>query len=161
MAWPALGTEPTVTASSPLPRPPKPLMAAVLIVGLWGATPPWSGPWLGWGVAGVPTDIEVVDHAVPGAILVAVAVAGLAGRLPLAAALVSVLASLWMTATHVPLLNQAAQGRVTLDSALFHSLPGLVLLPLTVAAAAWAWRADARAETQTDPRHPAGEHGSG
>lgn len=150
----------TSAANRGSPRPPKLLMGAVLIVTLWGATPPWSGPWLGWSVAGVPTGIEIVDHAVPGVILAAVAVAGLAGRLPLVAALLGVLASLWMTGTHVPLLGQAADGRVGLDAALFHSLPGILLLALTITATAWAWREELRAERRGDARHTAGRSGT-
>lgn len=122
-------------------------MVALLVVTLWGATPPWSGPPLGLGVENVPVDREIVTHAVPGLIVVAVAIAGLAGWLPLPVALVAVLAGLWMTATHVPLLDQAADPNVPVswDSALFHSLPGIVILALSVVAAVWAWRAEAAA----------------
>lgn len=126
-------------------RPPRLLMGALLAVTVWGAVPPWIGPWLGWDVANVPLHVEIVDHAVPGVVLAVIAAAGLAGRLPLVAALVAVLAGLWMTATHVPLLGQAANGRVAWDAALFHSLPGLLILGVAITAAWWAWRADASA----------------
>jgi len=141
-------------------RPPKLLLAVTLLVALWGLSPPWSGPPLGWGVAGVHTDGELLDHVAPGLVVAGVAVAGLAGRLSLAAALAGVLASLWMAGTHVALLEQAAQDRVGHDAALFHSLPGLLLVALTVAAAAWAWRQDARAETHADPRRATRREGS-
>lgn len=129
-------------------RPPRWLMVALLAVTVWGAIPPWVGPWVGWDVQNVPLSVELVDHALPAVILAAVAVAGLAGWLPLLVALVGVLAGLWMTATHVPLLGQAADGLVGWDAALFHSLPGILLLALTVAAAVWAWRDEGRIEQQ-------------
>lgn len=123
-------------------------MGALLAVTAWGAVPPWIGPWVGWDVANVPLRVELVDHALPAVVLAAVALAGLAGWLPLIVALAGVLAGLWMTATHVPLLAQAADGLVGWDTALFHSLPGILLLALTIAAAAWAWRDEGRIEHQ-------------
>lgn len=89
----------------------------------------------------VPAGVEVVDHVVPGAVLLAVAGSAIAARtLPLAAALTAVLASFWMAATHVPLL---ADGDEPLGAALWHSLPGFGLLALSTAAAAYAWRYEA------------------
>jgi hypothetical protein len=143
--------------------PPKLLLAVLLLVCVWGVSPPWVGPWLEsllepwlpWldlGVPGVPHRIEVGTHAVPAVIAGVVAVAGLAGRLPLVSALIAVLAGLWMTATHVPLVGQARDGLVPWDAALFHSLPAFLVLGLSVAAAVWAWRADVRAEAQRSHR---------
>ena len=97
---------------------------------------------LGLGVD-VPAVVEVVDHVVPGVAVLAVAGYALrAGRLPLEATLVGLLAGLWMTVTHLPLLAHARHGLVAWPSALFHSLPGIALVTLLGVAAAKAWRAD-------------------
>lgn len=140
-------------------RPPRLLLAGLLVAAGWGAAPPWVGPRLGLHIPGVPTPVEVVDHAVPAVVLAPVAVVGLTGRLPLTVALVGVLAALWMTATHLPLLAHAHAGLVDVDAAVFHSVPGLVLLALTLATAVWAWRNDAHRDPQPEgtrrpARHP-------
>ncbi len=109
---------------------------------LWGTAAPYMDQRLGLTIVTRPS-VEVVDHVVPGLILLAVGIAAATGRrLRLEAALLAMLAALWMAATHVPLLVQAAQGLVTLEAALFHSLPGIALLALTVGVAARAWWED-------------------
>lgn len=133
-------------------RPPKTPLAAILALAVWGAVPPWVGPLVGLDVPGVPSHIEVMTHAVPAVIAAGVAIAGLTGRLPLAAALLLVLAGLWETATHVPLVGQAVQGLVGFDAALFHSVPGFAILALAVVVAVWAWRAEAHAERAASGR---------
>lgn len=137
-------------------RPPRVLAVALLAFGVWGVSPPWVGPWLGLGVAGVPADVEAVTHAVPGVIVLAVTVAALTWRLPLPAALASTLAGLWMSATHLPLIGQGVQGMVAMDAALFHTLPGVAVLALSVVGAVWAWRAEDRAAVQSDKALAAG-----
>lgn len=54
-----------------------------------------------------------------------------------AGGLVVTLAGLWATATHVPLVVQAAGGRVDWVPAIHHALPGPVVLLL---GAGWTWR---------------------
>ena len=72
---------------------------------------------------------EVVDHVVPGAIVVGIAwMSLLRGRRSLAGSLVTVVAGTWMFATHVPLIVQAAQGLVPVQTALLHSVPGALVL---------------------------------
>lgn len=72
---------------------------------------------------------EVVDHVVPGAIVVGIAwLSLLRGRRSLAGSLVTLVAGTWMFATHVPLLVQAAQGLVPVQTALLHSVPGALVL---------------------------------
>lgn len=136
-------------------RPSRTLLIVLLVVTLWGATPPWTGPPLDLGIENVPYAIEILTHAVPSAILVMIAVAGLGRRLPLPAALLAVLIGLWMTATHAPLVVQGLGGRVPMDAALFHSLPGFTILGLTIAVAVGAWRNEVRAAPrQTTGRRP-------
>lgn len=111
----------------------------LLLFAGWGTVAPYAGLPLGL-VVEAPPVVEVVDHVVPGLVLLAVGTFALAaGRLPIEAALVAVLAGLWMTATHVPLLLQVGSGAVDLASALWHSLPGILVLTIASAAAVLAW----------------------
>lgn len=72
---------------------------------------------------------EVVDHVVPAAIVVAIACWSLLrGRRSLAGSLVTLVAGTWMFATHVPLIVQAAQGLVPVQTVLIHSVPGALVL---------------------------------
>jgi len=72
---------------------------------------------------------EVVDHVVPAAIVVGIAWWSLLhGRRSLAGSLVTLVAGTWMFATHVPLIVQAAQGLVPVQTALIHSTPGALVL---------------------------------
>ena len=110
--------------------------AGLLLLGAWGLLVPYGGPPLGFVVAQT-TGIEVIDHVVPGTAVLAVAVLTLVRRRrTLAGSLVVMGAGGWMTATHVPLLRQAADGGASMDAALWHSLPGMVLLLLGVVATA-------------------------
>lgn len=72
---------------------------------------------------------EVVDHVVPGAIVVGIAwMSLLRGRRSLAGTLVTLVAGTWMFATHVPLIVQAAQGLVPVQTVLIHSGAGALVL---------------------------------
>lgn len=112
--------------------------AAVLCA--WSVSVPWLGEVLGLGVE-VATSIEIVDHVVPGlagiaaaAVMVAPVRRGESGTPALLLASgVLALAGLWMTATHVPLLLQAARGFVPWPNALWHSAGGPLVLALGVA----------------------------
>lgn len=137
--------------TSPNPRrhrPSRSVLVVLLAMALWGATPPWTGPPLDLGIADVPFGTEVVTHAVPAAILVVITVAGLFGRLPLPSALLAVLIGLWMASTHAPLVARGLDGRVAMDAALFHSLPGFTILALSIALAVSAWRQEVHALAQ-------------
>lgn len=113
---------------------------ALLVVGLFGLLAPYTGEPLGFLIVVRPI-VEVVDHVVPGVVLVAVAAIILVtNRIPLIAALIAVLAGLWMTTTHLPLLVQASQGQVGWAAAWWHTAPGVVLLILSAVAVAVAWR---------------------
>lgn len=101
--------------------------------------PHFSGPGLG-----TSDQLEIVDHVVPGAVVMAIAAAlVLATRrrrpmprppatLLFVAGLTVILAGLWMTTTHIPLMAQAARDEVTWRAAIYHSAPGVALLVLGV-----------------------------
>ncbi|MCA1711661.1 MAG: hypothetical protein LC789_08535 [Actinobacteria bacterium] len=95
----------------------------------WAVLPPYVGPSVA--AAG---RAEVADHVVPAAVLAMTAAVLLlvraTGTALFAGGLVTLLAGLWMTATHLPLLRQADAGVVTWPAAIHHSLPGVALLGL-------------------------------
>ena len=114
-------------------------VAAVLAaIGAWNALVPYLGKALGLSVD-VAATVEVVDHVLPG---LAVLAAGwwlrmLARRGPwsaspqsLPAAIVCVLGGLWVVASHVPLLVDAADDQVDWGAAIWHSLAGLPIVVL-------------------------------
>ncbi len=82
--------------------------------------------------------VEVADHIVPGLVVILVSVAALVmappGRPPgnalLLAGLVVLLAGLWMTATHVPLVLQATRDEAPVGAVVYHSLPSLAVAML-------------------------------
>lgn len=126
------------------------LPVAGLLLGIWAVLPPYSGPEIN-----TSTRVEVADHVVPAILLLGVSIWGLvrarrAGPTPtgsgmLIAGFGVVLAGLWMTATHIPLVAQARRDEVTEAAAVYHTLPGLVVLALGAVWAARHW-ADAGPE---------------
>lgn len=106
------------------------LAAAGLLLAPWAAIPPYVDPSLR--TAG---RVEVADHVVP-AVVATVSFAMLtvwtrADRMTtwmLGAGLVVVLAGLWMTLTHVPLVAQAAMGQVPWRATVLHGVPCLAML---------------------------------
>lgn len=131
--------------------PPKGLLGALIVVAVIGSVAPWIAK-----AAGLPppatTFLEVVDHVVPGMVVVGASALVLSGRLPLfgtlIATLVAALAGLWMTATHVPLLWQARTVVVDWPTALTHSVPVIATFALTIPPAVWAWRRQAAVEAE-------------
>lgn len=112
---------------------------AALLLGAWAVVAPYLGPIFGLVVITRPI-VEVVDHVLPGLVVLGVALLTvLTGRLPLPAALLAVLASLWMAGTHIPLLLQVPSGGAQLSSALWHAAPGIVLFALMMAATVLLW----------------------
>lgn len=110
----------------------------MLAIGVWATLAPYAGPPLGLEV-NVEPKIEVVDHVVPGVVVLAVAGFAAVVGLALPLTLLAALAGLWMTATHIPLLMQVRTGEVDLAAALFHSVPGIAIFVFAVAATVVAW----------------------
>lgn len=109
-----------------------------LLVAVWAVLPPYAGP----GLLLDPT-VEVIDHVVPGLVVLGVSLAALAlrrravGTPMLAAGLLVTLAGFWMTVTHLPLVAQALRGEAPAVAAGWHTVPGLVVMTL---GAVWAVR---------------------
>ncbi len=105
--------------------------------------PNFTGP----GLVLQDPSVEVIDHVVPGILVVAVSILALvvawttarpAPVLFLIGAAVAA-AGLWMVATHVPLLQQAVLGEASWDATLYHLAPSVAALWLGVAWTARYW----------------------
>jgi len=109
-----------------------------LALGFWNSLAPFAGHALDLAV-NTRTTVEVVDHVIPGVVVVLVAAGGLRlKRIPLWALLLAVLAGFWATATHLPLLLQVPD-QVGLATALWHSTPGVFLFLFAGILAVAAW----------------------
>ena len=123
--------------------PHRAIAALLLAFGVWGLVAPYLARAVGLAVP-VAAKVEVVDHVVPGIVVLAVAVLSLLmRRIALVSALLATLAGFWMTATHISLLVDAEHGRASFPAALIHSLPGIIILILSIAAAVIAWGEEA------------------
>jgi hypothetical protein len=108
-----------------------------LVIGLYAMLPAFAGPQLH-----VQRITEVVDHVIPGLILLAlVASAATLGARPaglmLAFGAVVTLAGLWMVDTHVGLVSQAVHHEVDLVAAGFHVSTALAVFGFGLA---FVWR---------------------
>lgn len=111
----------------------------LLGIGLWGTVAPYIGPQVP-----IRAIVEVVDHVVPGVVVLSVAVLFLyRRRFDLLAAGLSLLAGLWMFATHVPLLGQAMSGAAPWAGSLWMFVPSALILGLGLWATVLAWRNEA------------------
>lgn len=101
---------------------------ALAVFGVLDAIAPYVSNAVGLPLS-TPTINEIVDHVVPAALVVGIAWSSLfRGRRSLAGSLVTMVAGTWMFATHVPLIVQAAQGVVPVQTVLIHSVPGALVL---------------------------------
>lgn len=113
------------------------LVHALLGLAAWAVAVPWLARALGLELD-VSTRLEVIDHVVPGVLILACGAAILArpggtapGSLPwLLASATASLAGLWIVITHVPLLPQVVDGGAPWGAALMHLSAGL---PIVVA----------------------------
>ena len=111
-------------------------------LGAWTVVVPYLDSAFGFEVD-VAQRVEVVDHVVPGVVIVAASAvwllhlmrsrAGEDSAVPLAAISLCFLGGLWVTSTHVPTVAKAGDPLVPWDAALFHSATGPVLLVLSLA----------------------------
>jgi predicted membrane channel-forming protein YqfA (hemolysin III family) len=120
-------------------RPGEVRAAGVLAaIGAWTVVVPYIGNALGFDVNVRPI-VEVVDHVIPGLLLLLAALhlrrLAARGRLAgqptaLIASGVAFLAGFWIFATHVPLLADAARSALPWGGAIWHSIAGLPVLGL-------------------------------
>ena len=110
------------------------------MLGAWAMAIPYLGPSLGLQLD-VPPRVEIVDHVLPGlivlaasAVMLALRRGGRSWRTPwLVAGGLAFLAGFWITSTHVPLALEAIRGLTPWPPALWHNLGG----PPIVALALW------------------------
>ena len=115
--------------------------AGLAAIGAWTILVPYLGQALGLDVP-VAALVEVVDHVIPGALVVAVGLmlnararrgALASDRVALLASGAVFLAGFWVLVTHVPLLADAARSDQPWDAAIWHSIAALPIVVL----AAW------------------------
>ena len=132
--------EPRQTAGDRVATNRWPSLVVVLgALGAWSIVVPYLGPVLGLELD-VAQNVEVVDHVVPGVLIVACSAAllsllrrdqpGSVVALGLACAIA--LGGLWIAATHLPLLRDASRGIVPWGTACFHTASGLIILALAL-----------------------------
>ncbi len=122
-------------AGAPAPQPIEKWLIALAALAIWSIVPPYLGPLVGLELD-VPASVEVIDHVLPGVIACAAALIALAevragvadGTRTLVALGACVLAGLFQTVTHAPLVLDAGGPLTPIDSVLLHASPGPVLL---------------------------------
>ena len=117
-----------------------------VVVGVWGSLPRFVD-------SGLLTEdrVEVVDHVVPGVVVIVVSLVSVAvarrsatpGPFLFVAGLVVLLAGLFMVATHVPLVMQATRDEAPWGGTVFHTSAALAVLGLGLLWAATYWAATA------------------
>lgn len=126
-------------------RPAPPLAwlpLAGLVVAVWASLPKYSGPHLN-----TEPGKEVADHIIPAILvavlsLVALSVSRRAARpgptLFVCGAAI-LLAGLWMMATHIPLIAQAARGEAPWPATIYHSSAAFAVFGLGLLWSATYW----------------------
>lgn len=108
----------------------------LVCAGLWAAAVPYLGTALSLRLD-VARSLEVIDHVVPGAVVLFAAIAGHGARRGGTAWLLTgaavCLAGVWATVTHVPLVPELLDGTSPAGAALLHLAAG----PPALAAGAW------------------------
>ena len=140
------------TGAAPAARPLPVMPLLGVAVGLWGMLPRFLK-------SGLNTEdtVEVVDHVIPGAVVMIVSLVALAvarksakpGPLLFIFGLVVLLAGLFMFATHVPLVMQATRGEAPWGGTVFHTSAALAVFGLGMLWATTYWSETApEAETE-------------
>lgn len=120
----------------------RPTAAAWAVLGLLVAVTPYLGRPLGL-VVDVAATTEAIDHVLPGLLVVAAAPAIVRFEaLRFELTLLAVLAGLWATSSHLPLVLDAVRGRVGWPTALWHTTSAVALLAVTAWSAVVQFRAD-------------------
>jgi len=129
-------------ASAPTERTAAtPWLLVLGALGAWSIVPPYIGPALGLELD-VPSRVEFADHVVPGVLVAALSFLALVwavrGASPtnsppvLAAIGVCLLAGVWETTTHAPLLAEAGDPGSPWGAVLLHATPGPAIVTLSL-----------------------------
>lgn len=132
-------------ADGSAPRRNQSLRRALPVIGLLASVvavlPPYTASDIGTSMR-----VEVADHVVPAIVMVVLSLGALArrrrttaGSFPLVAGVGVLLAGLWMTATHLPLVAQATRDEVDAGIAAYHTVPGLLVLGFGIVWVAAHW----------------------
>ena len=115
--------------------------ALLVLLGGWSILPPYVGPAVGLELD-VRSSVEVADHVIPGVVIILCGGLSLLlvnrtaeeeeGLVVLAATGVCVLAALWETVTHVPLLFDAGGSDAPWGAVLLHATAAPLLLALSL-----------------------------
>ena len=124
----------------PVPTGRRPAVVLALL-GAWAIAVPWLARALGLALD-VPTRLEVIDHVVPGLVVLACSgllghprTCGAPGSLPRLALLgVCALSGIWITATHLTLVPEALDGTTGWGPALMHLSAGPAVVVAALAA---------------------------
>jgi len=124
-----------------LPAMVRPL-AYLSILGALSVTPPYLGPLIGLELDGIESTVEIVDHVVPGMVVFLAAGTSFlllrAGRirkdsLLLASAVaICMLAGVWETSSHVPLVLDGGRPETPWGAVILHSTLGPVVAALSL-----------------------------
>jgi hypothetical protein len=122
---------------------------ALGILGGWALVVPYLANAVGLELNVAPR-LEVIDHVVPGAVIVSAAVIVLALRRKdpdshevavIGTVAIAMLAALWISTSHLPLLVDAAQGSSPLGASLVHGSAGPPVLVLSLSLLVGEYRA--------------------
>jgi len=113
------------------------LLWALGAAGVWTIVTPYLGSLLGLEVD-VAATVEVVDHVVPGAVVLLTSAVALSRRAAsedlqsIAAIGLAFLAGFWVISTHVPLIAEAARGDSPWDATVWHNSGGFLIAALSL-----------------------------
>jgi hypothetical protein len=128
-----VSTTPPEASARPAPDIRQWLPILGVVVAVWGMMPKfWSPP--------LNTDdtVEIVDHVIPGIIVLLVSLACLAvrrspnrgGLIPFFSGMTVLLAGFWMVATHVPLVGEALSDEAPWDATIYHTSAAMAVFGL-------------------------------
>ncbi len=136
-------------------------LAFLAILGALSVTPPYLGPALGLELGKIDSIVEIVDHVIPGSIVFLAAGASFlllrAGRLRqdsllLATALaICMLAGVWETSSHVPLVLDGGRPESPWGPVILHSSLAPVLAVLSLWLVLRALAVEPGEGSRTDP----------
>lgn len=151
------GRSSTARQAAPPAAAPAPPLAWLPLVGLgvalWASLPKYSGPHLNTEPAK-----EVADHVIPAILVALVSLVGLyvarrslrPGPTLFVCGATVFLAGLWMMATHLPLVAQAARGDAPWPATIYHSSAALAVFGLGLLWSATYW---SEASADSKPAH--------